>query len=136
MTFLNSIVFTVINKYHKRAAVQISTVFGLIYHVPCPSVLWSGTFWIFTCFRKYIACECHLFFESVQNLLWVLESAEKNWEKFFRFWDNCIWIGCVKHSLLKTEDLSKAVNLLNTSLKILHLTKSDFFKLNCLHRNQ
>ena len=36
--FSNSISCRVINKYDKRATVQISTVFGPVYHVACPSV--------------------------------------------------------------------------------------------------
>ena len=37
--FSNLVVSTVINKYDKRAAVQISTVFWEVYHVAFPSVL-------------------------------------------------------------------------------------------------
>ena len=47
VTFSNSIAFTVINKYDKPTAVYISTVLGPIYHVACPTVRRSGTFWIF-----------------------------------------------------------------------------------------
>ena len=43
-TFFNWTAFTVINKYGKGAAVQISTVFHHIYHGICQSVLWNGTF--------------------------------------------------------------------------------------------
>ena len=42
--FFNSIAFTVINKYKKVGAVQISTVFCRTYHVACPRVLWNGIF--------------------------------------------------------------------------------------------
>ena len=44
MTFSNSIAFKVINKYGKGAVVQISTVFGPVYHVACQSVVWSESF--------------------------------------------------------------------------------------------
>ena len=47
--------------------------------------------------------------------------------------ENLICIGCVKYSLLRTEDLSSAVNVLIKILKILHITKNNFFKLSCLH---
>ena len=30
------------------------------------------------------------------------KNAVKNWEKVFFFWDNCIWIGIIKLSLLRT----------------------------------
>ena len=39
LAFSNSTAFTVINKYDKRAAVQISRVFVRIYHVACPRIL-------------------------------------------------------------------------------------------------
>ena len=65
-----------------------------------------------------------------------LENAEKGSEKFFSFWDSSIWIGCVKYSLLITEDLPYSVNALTNSLKILHISKSDLFKLICFHNNQ
>ena len=57
-------------------------------------------------------------------------------EKVFCFWDNSILIGCVKLSLLKSEYLSSAVNVLTNSLKILHSTKRDFFELNSLHSDE
>ena len=43
-TFSNSIALAVINKYDKGALVQISTVFGPVYHLTCPRVLWDETF--------------------------------------------------------------------------------------------
>ena len=55
---------------------------------------------------------------------------KKNSEKVFCFRYNCLSIHCVKFSPLKREYWSSAVNVLTNSLKILHITKSDFFKLN------
>ena len=43
-----------------------------------------------------------------------------------------MWMGCVKLSLLGTEHLSTALVVLTNSLKLLHITKSDFLQLNCL----
>ena len=43
-TFSNSITFTVINKYAEGAVAQISTVFGLVYHVAFGRIFRSGTF--------------------------------------------------------------------------------------------
>ena len=43
-TFSNSNTFTVINKYHKDAVVDISTVFGTVYHVVCWRVFSNETF--------------------------------------------------------------------------------------------
>ena len=47
-------------------------------------------------------------------------------------WDNSIWNGCVKLSLLRREYLSSVVNGLTNSIKILHSTKIDFFAFNYL----
>ena len=54
--------------------------------------------------------------------------SEKNSEKYYCFWDNCIWIGCVKLSLLRTEYLPSALNVLTKSLQILNITSRDFLK--------
>ena len=40
--------------------------------------------------------------------------------------------GCVKLSLLRREYWSSAVNVLTNTYKALHLTKTDFFRLNYL----
>ena len=61
---------------------------------------------------------------------------EKIQKKLFRFWDNCVRIGCVKLSLLRREYLSSAVNVLTTSYKALRLTKTDFFWLIYLQNDQ
>ena len=42
--FSNSIAFTVINKDAKGAVVEVSTVFGPIYHVACGRVFLNWTF--------------------------------------------------------------------------------------------
>ena len=57
-------------------------------------------------------------------------------EKFFCFWDNCIWIGCVKLFLLRREYLSSAVNVVRNSLNILHISKRDFFQVKFLLSDQ
>ena len=54
------------------------------------------------------------------------KNAAKNWEKVFCFWDNCIWIGIVKFSLLRTGHFSSAANVLTSSRKIWHVNKRDF----------
>ena len=63
-------------------------------------------------------------------------NSEKNWEKVFCFWDNSIWIGCVKLSLLRREYLPSALSMLGKSLEILHITNRNFLKVNCLHSDQ
>ena len=56
------------------------------------------------------------------------KKIEKN---LFCFWYNCIWIGFVNLSLLRRENLWLGVNVFTNSPKILHITKTDFFQLNC-----
>ena len=85
------------------------------------------------------------FSESVINKLWWssffskcskfkldFKNAEKNGEKGFSFWHNCIWIGCIKLSLWRREYLSMALNVLTNSVKIFRITNRDFLQLNCL----
>ena len=64
------------------------------------------------------------------------KNAKKNWDTVFCFWDNSIWTGCVKLSLLSREYLSSAVNMLTKSLNILHSTNMDFLQLNYVHPDQ
>ena len=61
---------------------------------------------------------------------------QKKIRKRFLFGDNCVRIGCVKLSLLRREYLLSAVNVLTNSYKALHLTKTDFFRLNYLPNDQ
>ena len=55
------------------------------------------------------------------------KTAEKNSEKIFCFWDKSIWILCIHLSLLITEYLSSAVNVLRKGLRNFHVSKSDFY---------
>ena len=64
------------------------------------------------------------------------QNAEKNSENIFGFWDICSWKCYNKFGLLRREYLSSEVNELTNSPKILHISKTDFFKLNCLHSDQ
>ena len=61
---------------------------------------------------------------------------KKNEGNIFFLSDNIVWIGCVQLSPLRREYLSSAVNVLTNSLKISHMTKRDFFKLNYLRSDQ
>ena len=51
---------------------------------------------------------------------------------FFCFIDNCIWIGIVKLSLLRTGYILSVGNVLTSSPEIFHGNKRDFSQLNCL----
>ena len=64
------------------------------------------------------------------------KNAAKNWEKFFCFSDNCIWIGILKLSLLRTGYFSWAANVLTSSPKIWHVNKRDLFEHNFLAIDQ
>ena len=64
------------------------------------------------------------------------KKSAQNREKEFSFWDNCIWIGIVKLSLLRTGYFSSAANVLTSSPKILHVNKRDVFQLNWLGSDQ
>ena len=57
------------------------------------------------------------------------KNAERNWENLFCFLDNCIWIGIVQFSLLRTGYFSLEANVLTSSPKILDVNKRDFFQL-------
>ena len=54
------------------------------------------------------------------------KNKEKNSDKFFCFWDKCIWIVSIHLSLLIREYLSSAVNVLRKGLKNIHVSKKDF----------
>ena len=51
------------------------------------------------------------------------------------FWDNAVRIGCVNLSLLRSEYLSSAVNVLTNTHKALHLSKTEFFQVNYLQND-
>ena len=142
-TFCNSIAFTVINKYGKAAAMQISTMFGHLYHVAFRKIPWNRTFQtlMWSCFLGSVILEIPQLWES--SFFWKcskfkldFKNAQKNSEKVFSFPDYCIWIGCVKLSLLRREYLPSALSVLGNSLDILHITNRNFLKVNCLHRDQ
>ena len=77
-----------------------------------------------------------IFFGNYSKLNMYFKNAVTNSENVFCFLDNCVWIGSLKLSLLRREYLSSAVNMLTNIPKILHMTKRDFFQLNCFHSDQ
>ena len=54
------------------------------------------------------------------------KNGEKNWEKDFCCWGNCIWIGIVKLCILRAGYFSSVANKLTSSRKFLHVHKRDF----------
>ena len=59
----------------------------------------------------------------------ISEMEKKLFLKNYGFWENCIWIDFVKHSLLRREYLSLGVNMLTNSFKIWDTTEKEFFEL-------
>ena len=72
-----------------------------------------------------------LFSKSSKFQLHFKEAAESR-EKGFCFWDNCIWIGIVKWSLLRTGYFPSLANVFPSSPKIRHVNKRDFSEHNFL----
>ena len=64
------------------------------------------------------------------------KNSAENSGKFFCWWDNCIWIGTVKLSLLRKGYFSSAANVLTTRLKIWDVNNGDIFQLNWLGCDQ
>ena len=71
--------------------------------------------------RVIVVWKCSKFYLDFRN------AKKKSWEKVFLFRDDCIWICCVKLSLLRREYFWATVNVLKNSPKILPITKRDFF---------
>ena len=76
------------------------------------------------------------FFSKCLKFKLNFKNAVKNFEKFFCFWDNCIWIGIVKYSLWGTRYFSSSANVSTSSPNIFHVKKGDLFQLNLLWRNR
>ena len=68
-----------------------------------------------------------IFCSKYLKFMIVFKNAAKNWAKVFCFWDNCIWIGIVKLSLLWTGYFSSTGNALTTSTKTWHVKNRDVF---------
>ena len=79
--------------------------------------------------RLIFISKCSKYYVDFGNL-------EKNWEDVLSFWENCIWIGCVKHSLLPTEKDLSGVHKLSNSLKNSDTTKTEFFELKIFQSDQ
>ena len=112
-----------------------------------PCWLWKGSLKqhfldIFqTTFSKSVISEIQnlwgsSFFSKCSKFNLDFKKAEKHQENFFWFWDNSIWIGIVKLSLLITRYLSLAVNMSANNHKIWDITKRDLLQHNCLHSDQ
>ena len=140
--FSNSIALAVINKFDKGAVVEISTMFGSTYHVACQWVFSSVNFYTFindVCGVRNLGNTKSIrviFFVKMFKTYFRFRKCRIKFRKSFCFWYNCISIGIVKFSLLRTGYLPLAANVLTRSPKIWHVTKRDFFQLNCLSSDQ
>ena len=76
------------------------------------------------------------FFFKILKIQSRFQKCCKKFRRSFCFWDNCIWIGIVKFSLLKTGYFSSLANVLTSSPKICHVNKRDFFENNFVGSDQ
>ena len=76
------------------------------------------------------------FFWTCSNINLDLKGWEKKSKKVLGLLENCIWIGCVKLSQLRSEYLWLTVNVLSNSARILHITIRGILQLNCLGIDQ
>ena len=107
----------------------VSSEMGLFTH-------WSNYIFQSPQFRKCVNNGAHLFLKKCSKFNLYFKKTVKNSEKIHCFWDNCIWIGCLKLSLLRREYLSSTANVLRNNLNILYINTRDFLKLNYLHSAQ
>ena len=121
-----------INEYDKNAVVEISIEVQHVYHVyflkgPQKQDFLDIYLTTFSesVLRKYkISCS-HLFFK-IFKVYYRFGKCATNWEKGLGFWQNCIWIGIVKLSLVRTGYFSLEANMLTSSHKIWHAKKKTF----------
>ena len=98
---------------------------------------WNETFLVFKephFFQSIISERNHLwgssFLKNYSKFFVDSWNDAKNSENNFWFWDNCIWIGCVRHSVLLRGNTCHRVSIMLTnSLKISDTTKTQFFEL-------
>ena len=92
-TFSSSIAFTVINIYGQGGVIQISVVFGRVYHVACQTFVWNRTFldiYLTTFFgaRNFAntsAMRGIFYFENVQTLIEISKIQRKIEKNLFVF---------------------------------------------------
>ena len=140
VTFSNSVTFTVINEYGKRAAVETESVFRSVYHVACGWFI-SNRFFFHIYLSTFFGVRNFGNTEAMRVILfWKcskfdvdLKNANENWGKVFCFSDKCIWVVCIELSLLRREYLSSTVNVLTKSLKTSQVSNSDFFEFSLFH---
>ena len=76
------------------------------------------------------------FFWKCSKFNLYFKNPAKSSEKVLCFWDNSIWIGISKLSLLRTGYFSLAANVLTSSPKNWHVNKRDFSEHNLFASDQ
>ena len=134
----NSLSLAAINEFDKGSLTQNSKLLGHVYHVGCWRVPRKGTFrhlsdYVFGV-RNFETTKSMrvVFFLKYLKLQLDLKNAAKNSENVFCWLNNCMRIGIVKLSLLRTGYFSSAANVLTSSPKISHVNQRDFFQINWL----
>ena len=69
------------------------------------------------------------FFSKYSKFNGDFEKEARNWEKVSYCWDNCLWIGIFKYSLLRTGYFSSAANVLTSSPNIYMSIRETFSNL-------
>ena len=77
-------------------------------------------------FRNTSAMRAFFFWKTFKVWSRLQKCKNKNWHQFSCFWDNCLWIGCVKVFVLRKEYFPRVVNALANTFQILHISKRDF----------
>ena len=77
-----------------------------------------------------------IFFSKYSKFKVDFKKAEKSWGKLSCFWDNWIWIGIVKLSVLRRGHYSSAGIALTSTPKVLNSNKRDLLQLNWIGSDQ
>ena len=134
--FLNWIFFRINVKLGKSAAMESLSVFGSCEHFDSRKVFWNRIFLalrqphfsrsiiskIFQLWSSSFFWKCSKFYADSENV-------KKHWEEVFGFKDNGIWMWWGNSSLLWSEFMWSAINVLPKSPEISDLTGGDVFEL-------
>ena len=131
-TLSNSIDLAGISQYGKGALMQISKGLGTFVMVLFEGSSETELFrhlsdYVFQLgnFENTKSMRVIFFFKISKLSCRFQKCSQKLWKRF-SFPDNCIWIGIIKLSLLRTGYPSSPANVLTSSPKNLHVNKRDF----------
>ena len=115
-TFSNSISLAVSNEWKRCCDSDFNSGFSRLPRCLSKGCLKRGFLEIYlTTFPEFVISEIQNLWGSsfvLQYLKLIVDfkNLAKNSENIFCFWDNCIWIGIIKFSLLRTGYFSSAAN--------------------------